>query len=183
MRRPPGVSLAAVTAIAIAIAGSTAGPAKAAAAPVDTPVQFVVEAAPLEITAPTGDPVQLGSGAAGTEISGELGDVTVTGDGPWVATVTASDFASVDTTPVNLMMVTAASYWSGATVDSQGVEPPIPGQAGADDAVQLTTAGATAFSYQGEGTNNATWNPTLVINVPVDSPPGTYSGTVTHSVA
>lgn len=34
----------------------------------------------------------------------------------------------------------------------------------------------------GTGNNFATWNPTLVVNVPVGTVQGVYTGTVTHSV-
>ncbi|WJK42161.1 hypothetical protein O7608_07170 [Solwaraspora sp. WMMA2056] len=42
----------------------------------------------------------------------------------------------------------------------------------------------TAFSHDGgTGNNSATWNPTLDVNVPLANIAGTYTGTVTHSVA
>ena len=42
----------------------------------------------------------------------------------------------------------------------------------------------TAMSLTGgAGSNSASWNPTLVVNVPAAAVAGTYSGTVTHSVA
>ncbi|MFI9644053.1 hypothetical protein ACIG87_29055 [Micromonospora sp. NPDC051925] len=63
------------------------------------------------------------------------------------------------------------------------------------DAAELTTSERrlppldnttplTAFTHVGgTGNNTATWNPTLVVNVPLDSQAGISPGTVTHSVA
>lgn len=35
----------------------------------------------------------------------------------------------------------------------------------------------------GTGNSQATWNPTISVNIPLSVGLGTYSGTVTHSVA
>jgi len=47
-----------------------------------------------------------------------------------------------------------------------------------------TPPGLTAYSGTAlVGANTATWNPTLVVNIPAAAVAGTYTGTVTHSVA
>ena len=59
----------------------------------------------------------------------------------------------------------------------------IPGQANAA-AAQSLSANRTAFSLaSGSGNNSASWNPTLIANVPAGAVAGTYTGTITHSVA
>ncbi|GAA5028928.1 hypothetical protein [Actinopolymorpha pittospori] len=58
----------------------------------------------------------------------------------------------------------------------------VPGQPGPGDAVIINVP-RTAFSHVGgSGINSASWNPTLVVNIPADSVAGLYSGTVNHSV-
>ena len=58
----------------------------------------------------------------------------------------------------------------------------IPGQPTAGAAVTLNVV-RTAFSRTGSnGNNSATWNPTLIVDVPATAIVGTYQGTVTHSV-
>jgi hypothetical protein len=45
-------------------------------------------------------------------------------------------------------------------------------------------ASRTAFSAGSVvGNNSVSWNPTVTINIPSAAVAGTYSGTVTHSVA
>ena len=76
-------------------------------------------------------------------------------------------------------------YWSGPetahTVDGVFT----PGQASSAAKQQLSTVTAlNAFDHTGgTGGNSATWDPTLEVRVPLTAIAGTYSGTVTHSVA
>lgn len=64
------------------------------------------------------------------------------------------------------------------TATAETNPPHTPGTAG-------TLASArTAFSRtSGDGANSVSWNPTLTVNVPAGNVSGTYTGTVTHSVA
>ena len=41
----------------------------------------------------------------------------------------------------------------------------------------------TAFSHTGTGSNSATFAPTMIFAVPAPAVAGTYTGTVTHSLA
>jgi uncharacterized transporter YbjL len=51
------------------------------------------------------------------------------------------------------------------------------------NAVSLSAA-VTAFALQAVVLGTSTsWNPTIVVAVPVSAVAGTYTGTVTHSVA
>ncbi len=79
----------------------------------------------------------------------------------------------------------AVNYWSGPATANSGVGVVVPGQANAAAAQPLSTSAAlTAFSKAvGVGNNSTSWNPTLIVNVPAAAVAGTYTGTVTHSVA
>lgn len=153
-----------------------------------TTVTFTITAGELEITVP--DTVDLGSGAAGTVITGEIGPVTVdderaTLDATWEATVVAAvgGWTTGAGTPAETVPNTAVDYWSGESTDEVGDGTFVPGQPTAGDAVTIDTE-QTAFSKtDGDGPNSATWNPTLVVNVPATAVAGIYTGTVNHSVA
>jgi hypothetical protein len=59
----------------------------------------------------------------------------------------------------------------------------VPGQPTALNAVSLSAA-VTAFALQAVVLGTSTsWNPTIVVAVPASAVAGTYTGTVTHSVA
>jgi len=49
-------------------------------------------------------------------------------------------------------------------------------------AVNLATS-KTAASWSGVGSNTVTWNPTLTLSLLPSQVAGTYSGTISHSVA
>jgi hypothetical protein len=161
-------------------------PAAASAATTgDTTVTFTVTAGTLDITVPA--TVDLGSTAPGGTVSAPLGAVTVTdtrGASPatWTTTVTSTDYTTGAATAAETVPTANVTYWSGPTTASNPAIGFTPGQPTAGDAVALT-AGQTAFSFSGAGGNTATWNPTLTIAVPATAVAGTYSGTVTHSVA
>ncbi|MBQ0979497.1 hypothetical protein KBX34_15580 [Micromonospora sp. M61] len=163
--------------------------APAAAAPTDTTTTtFEVLAGTLDIDAPAA--ADLGDGAPGGTITGQLGTVTVTDsrgatDASWVASVTATVFQTGGGSPPETVLPEEINYWSGPSTASTGDGTLTPGQAAAGDADPLSSATPlTAFTHSGgTGGNTASWNPTLVVNVPLDSIAGVYTGTVTHSVA
>ncbi|MFJ6151906.1 hypothetical protein ACWD6L_10510 [Micromonospora profundi] len=174
-------------AAAAAMVGFLAAPA--AAAPDDTTTTtFEVLAGTLDVVAPT--TADLGSGAPGGTITSQLGDVTVTDsrasdDASWTASVTATVFQAGGGSPAETVLPEEIDYWSGAATATSGNGTFTPGQATAGDAAALSSGTQlTAFTHSGgTGGNSATWNPTLVVNVPLDSIAGVYTGTVTHSVA
>lgn len=163
--------------------------APAAAAPTDTTTTtFEVLAGTLDIDAPAS--ADLGSGAPGGTITGQLGTVTVTdsrgaADASWVASVTATVFQTGTSSPPETVLPEEIDYWSGPATATTGTGTFTPGQATAGDAEPLSsTTPLTVFTHSGgTGGNTASWNPTLVVNVPLDSIAGIYTGTVTHSVA
>jgi hypothetical protein len=165
---------------------ASAFPANAA----DTTTTFDVSGGALTIAAPAS--ATIGSAAApGASISGSLGAVTVTDTrgtdpSPWTASVVATDFTNTTstTTPAPVIPVADVSYWSGPATATTGDGTFTPGQATLGDAAALSATSLTAFSHTGgTGGNTAVWDPGLVISVPSTAQVGTYSGTVTHSVA
>src|SRR6266566_3791263 len=149
----------AVVTVALVVTAGTVSLAPAALA-ADTPTTFGITAGGLGVAVPAA--ANLGSAAPGASATAQLGAVTVTDDraalgAAWTATVSATAFTGTGT----------------ATA----------GQATAGAAVVLST-GQTAFTWSaGSGNNSASWNPTLIVAVPATAVAGTYSGTVTHSVA
>jgi hypothetical protein len=167
-------------AAALAAALSYAPPAMAAGSG-STPVTLAVNGGTLDITVPAG-PVALGAVSASTSaqtITGALGSVTVTdgrsGTAGWTTTAGAVDFTGPQT--INMSATGGSSYVPGdatvtgtATVTASTLSPLFPA-----GPVQVAT-GVT-------GINTATWNPTISVTVPADALAGTYSSTLTHSVA
>jgi hypothetical protein len=146
-------------------------------------------AAPGELTISVPDgPVSVGSGMPGTVVSGQLGEITVTDeraapDAAWVASVTASDYTTGGGTAAETILKGSVSYWSGSATATTGQGTYVPGQADAA-ARETLSVSRTAFSRTAaSGDGIATWNPTLVINIPSQAVAGTYTGTVSHSVA
>jgi hypothetical protein len=144
--------------------------------------------AALSITVPAS--VGLGSGAPGTSISAQLGSVTVIDaraqlTTAWTASVTSAalGFTTGGGTTAETVPNTDVSYWSGAATASVGNGTLTPGQATVTGAVVLS-APRTAFSLAaGTGNNSVTWDPTVIVAVPITNAAGLYSGTITHSVA
>lgn len=152
---------------------------------------IVVMASPAEaalaITVP--GTANLGSTAiTSASLSSHLGTVTVTDDRKlglaWTATVSSTDFVTGGASAPETITKAFVSYWSGPATASSGLSVAVPGQLTAAQAVNLSAA-RTAFSATGISlvTNSASWNPTLIVNVPAGVVAGTYSGTITHSVA
>jgi hypothetical protein len=140
---------------------ATLAAASVHAAPTDA--TFTVTAGTLAVTTPAS--ANIGSGAPGAVVDGLLGAVTVTdgrasANASWTATVTSTN-------------------------STTGTGTLTPGQATAANKAPLnTTTPLTAFTHTGRtGNNTAVWNPTISVRVPLDSQAGTYTGTVTHSVA
>lgn len=172
------------TVVAAAVAAIVPTPSPAA----DTTTTFTLSAAGgLSISAPASK--NLGSAAtnAGT-LSAQLGTVTITDDrgallGTWTATVSSTDFTTGLATANETIAKASVSYWSGAATASTGTLTATPGQLLAANAVTLA-ASRTAFSASGiVGNNSVSFNPTVIVNIPASSVTGTYSGTITHSVA
>lgn len=151
-----------------------------AAVTLDTNTITIAAAPVLSITGP--ETADLGSTIPGQDISGQIGPVTVDSAevGSWTATVSTTAFTSLVGAPIPPADV---SYWSGPVTSQVGVGAPTPGQPTAADAEDLA-APRTAFSMTAiDGDATLTWNPTLVVIVPLAAVAGVYTATVTHSVA
>jgi hypothetical protein len=142
----------------------------------------VSTAGQLSITAAA--TADLAGAAPGGTITGRLGPVTVDADGfaSWTATVSATSFTTGGDAPL-VIANSAASYWAGPVTTQVGTGTATSGQLTAPAAESLSTS-RTAFTMtSGVEVTIVTWNPTLVIAVPLPTVAGSYTGTVTHSVA
>jgi hypothetical protein len=171
------------------LAGSVALAAPAQAVSGTTTTTFVVTGGSLAITVPAS--VALGSAAPGGTITAQTGTVQVTDNrallaAAWTATVSTTSFTTGGATTPETVPAADVSYWSGPSTAStlpSATGTFTPGQANAAAAVALGTS-QTAFTLaSGVGDNSLSWNPTLIVTLPAAAVAGTYTGTITHSVA
>ncbi len=140
----------------------------------------------LSITAPAS--TALPSAPPGGTTSAQLGTVTVTdqrgiASASWTATVTGTTFVTGGGTVPETIPLTQVTYWSGPATATTGNGTFTPGELAAANAVNLTVP-RTAFSLtSGSPVSSASWNPTLSVSVPAAAVAGTYTATITHSVA
>ena len=166
--------LLASTLVTLALAASL--PAAAA----DTPITFTLTAGALSISAPSAG-VPLGASqvasASSHTFSGLLGTVTVTDDRggthAWVVSVISTAFAGdAGQTAVPALNV----HYVAGTIAVSGVVATTP-----------VTTDLTGVSPVVNGTStglaSASWNPTVSVVVPAGAAAGTYTATITHSVA
>lgn len=151
-----------------------------------TTTTFTLTGGSLSITAPGS--VNLGSGTTGDSgFTGQLGSVSVSDLrggllSSWTATAAASDFTTGGATANETIVKSKVSYWSGAPTATSGTGTFVTGQLTALLKVALGAA-QTAFSATATvGNNSASWNPTIIVDAG-SAVAGTYTGTVTHSVA
>lgn len=148
----------------------------------DTTVTFSITTAGLTINSPGS--VSIGSVASGaTSIAGQIGPVTVTDgratlNGSWTSTVTGTDFTTGGGTPAETIPNINVSYSPGPLTASTGTGTFTPGPGGQINVPRVAFTGTALV-----GNNTATWNPTLTVTIPAATVGGTYTGTVTHSVA
>jgi hypothetical protein len=153
----------------------------------DTTTTFSLTAGSLAISVPASR--DLGSGATGGgTVSAQLGTVTVTDTrgalaGTWTASASSTAFTTGGATASETIAKGQVTYWSGTVTASSGTAVFAPGQPLAADAEALSVS-RTAFSASAiVGNNSASWNPTVTVNVPAAAVAGSYTGTITHSVA
>lgn len=116
-----------------------------------------------------------------TVVSVTLGAVTVTearrplgGVGAWVTSAVATDLHSATDT----LTASTFSYASGIPVITGGTV-----SVTAQSRSSLATTGSVEAGSAGTGNSTVTWSPTLTIPVSALKTPGSYTGTITHSVA
>jgi large repetitive protein len=140
-----------------------------------------VVAGPLSIVAPAA--ASLGSADPGGTLNGNLGTVQVTDDrgfgADWTVTVSASSFATGAGTPAETIPAADAQY------DIDGLDT-------ATDTATVITVPVTQLSAAPQpiiratnvtGNTTITWDPGIDIIVPDNAVGGTYTATITHSVA
>jgi hypothetical protein len=158
------------------------GVAIAAAAILATPG---LAGADLSINVPSS--VDLGSVVGGTRtLSAPMGTVTVTASAlafpSYIARVSTSTFTTGSRSTAETVPQAAISYWSGPATLAL-LQNAVPGQATAAQAQSLSVQ-RTAFASSGLALSITTkWNPTIVIALPAAAVTGSYTGTITHSVA
>ena len=143
--------------------------------------------AALAITVP--GTANLGSVPSSTATrSAQLVTVTVTDDRllgvAWTATVSTTAFTTGSGTAPETIGQAFIAYWSGPVTSSSGAAVRTPGQLTSLLAQSLST-NRTAFSAVGVSlvVNSTSWNPTVVITIPAGAVAGSYTATITHSVA
>jgi uncharacterized repeat protein (TIGR01451 family) len=135
----------------------------------------------LSITVPPS--ASLGAAAPGETASGSLGIVQVTderaGVAGWTVTTSATDFTTGDGRPAETIPAADVQYlisgFASTTGSATFTRTPETGLSGTPQAV------VTATSVNGD--NSAAWNPVIQLSVPGGAVAGTYSATITHSVA
>ncbi|MFI9320139.1 hypothetical protein ACIGXI_10205 [Kitasatospora aureofaciens] len=165
----------AVAAAAAALVVVQPGPAGAAGDP-STTETFTVTSGALTLTVPAS--ANLGSGAPGTVISAPIGPCTVTDDrallsASWTVTAAETDFVNGTAT----IPATNATYTVGS-VTTTGTITVTPTNVTLSNTAQTVLTGTA-----GVGDNTASWDPTISVNVPAGAVGGTYTGTLTQSVA
>ena len=160
----------------------------AGAATTGTTTTFTLTGGSISITLP-GTTVNLGSASvAAGSLTGQLGTISVNDgrgllDGSWTGTVSASHFTTGGQTTSGTIAATNVSYWSGAATTTSGVSTLAGIRLTWGAAVAINAALTTFTGGSLIGNNAASWNPTLIVSIPAASVVGTYTGTVTHTVA
>jgi hypothetical protein len=179
-------TIALSTGLAVGGFAGFASPSQAATSG-DTIATFTISAGSLAITVPAST-VALNTGTVATgaaSASGQLGSVTVADSrgalvNSWTTTVSSTTFVLPGASPTADETVAKANiaYSSGASTAHTGLGAFVPGSPSG-----LASPG-TAGSYTGAaGNSSTTWNPTLTFTLLSSQVAGTYTGTVTHSVA
>jgi hypothetical protein len=174
------VAVAALAAVAalVPINAATAG---------DTTTTFTLTAGALTISQPA--TANLGSAAVGTAaLTGSLGAVTVTDArgvllGSWTASVISGSFVTGGGSPNETVPAADIAYASLLATATTGVGVFTPGQATVLLAQSLNVSRSAYAGTVLVGNNSATWNPSIVVTIPAAAVAGTYTGTITHSVA
>jgi hypothetical protein len=175
-------SLAATAALTIGGIAGLAGPAQAANSG-STITTFAITGGALNITVPAST-VALATGTVATgaaTAAGQLGSVTVDDTrgallNGWTTTVSSSTFVTGTSTANETVAVGNIKYASGASTAHTGLGVFVP-------TLTATALGADASYTGAAGNSSTTWNPTLTFTLLSSQVAGTYTGTVTHSVA
>jgi hypothetical protein len=169
-----------------AVGAMVVAPVAAQAGTGPTSATFKVNGGALNITTP--DSADLGSVNIGaSNVSSQLGTVTVTDQRAslslvsWTTSVVSSPFTTSDGNGNNATIAASnVSYLAGVPTAQSGIGVFAPGLT---SAFGIGTS-ATAYTAVAEvGATSVSWNPTIAVTLPSSAQAGTYTGTITHSVA
>jgi hypothetical protein len=176
-----------IAAAALATALMTAGgmgvlaPAANAANSGSTTATFSVTGGTLGISVPAST-VSLGSTAAGTlNVAGALGNTTVSDQrgaltATWTVTVSSTDFVTGGASTNETVTKSNVAYSAGlASGSGSGAFTP--------GVIATLASPGTGAAWAGVGVNTQTWNPTMSFTLLPSQVTGTYTGSITQSVA
>jgi hypothetical protein len=176
--------MALTSGLAVAGFAGVAGPAQAANSG-STITTFAITGGALNITVPAST-VALNTGtvnAGAATAAGQLGSVTVADTrgalvNSWTTTVSSTTFVTGGASADETVAVANIAYSSGAATAHTGLGAFVPG------ILVNGTVPGTGGSHTGlAGNTSTTWNPTLTFTLLSSQVAGTYTGTITHSVA
>jgi hypothetical protein len=172
--------LLATAAIGMVLSGLATGTARAG----DTTTTFTLTGAGLGVSVPVSAILSSSTNIGITALSSQLGNIQVADNRgslgtAWTATVSTTTFTTGAQGPHETIAKGNVSYASGLPTATAG--------AGVDVPTLVPMALSTpqvAFAHTGViGSQTTTWDPTVTITVPADAVAGTYTGTLTHSIA
>jgi hypothetical protein len=169
-----------------AVGAMVAAPIAAQASTGPTSTTFQVNGGSLAISTPTS--ANLGSAAIGAaNVSSTLGAVTVTDQraslslASWTTSVTSSAFTTGGSSSNETIPATDVGYNPGAPTAQTGIGVFAPGLLTALGNISTPQPAYTAVTEI--GATSVSWNPTITVTLPSSVVAGTYTGTITHSVA
>jgi hypothetical protein len=144
---------------------------------------FSITGGALSITVPAST-VALNTGtvnAGAATAAGQLGPVTVTDTrglliNSWTTSVSSTAFVTGTSTVNETVAVANIAYTSGPATAQSGLGLFVP-------TLVPTALGADASYAGAAGNSSTTWDPTLTFTLLSSQVAGTYTGTITHSVA
>lgn len=173
--RALSIVFAAAAAVVVAAAPASAAPSGT------TDATFSVDGGTLDITVPAsidlGTTYATGQASAFMEIS--VVDERAALVGTWTADVVGSDFVTGAGTQEETIPASLVQYRTFAPPDTTGTGTVtfLYGQYTIDTPTVFVT------KTDGAGNNSATWYPMVSVDAPAAGVAGTYTGTITHSVA
>jgi hypothetical protein len=150
----------------------------------DTTVTFELTAGVLAIAVPaTADLGAVGTSAAASAISGQLGETTVTdGRGALLAihnvTLTSSNFTTGGAGVNETILGSTVTAMSGPVAHTNTTATAVPVETVVAVPSGTVIEGLSAYN----GTDTATYNPTVTIPIPATNAAGAYSGVITQTV-
>lgn len=170
---------------AVLLCSASLGPSASAG----TPITFDLAAGTLSILQPstTASFGTATASATGTTVSGHLGTTTVTDTrgslAGWTVSISSTDFS--DGASHSIAVTNAKAYIlpaDGPTVTS-GIAVPSTAYVSAGTGLTLANSGQTFVTATATGSNVVTYNPTITVTIPSTAIAGTYTATLTQTVA